>query len=425
MSWWTSGNRWPWRLRQSAAATLFVTSAPTSLRSRAASSACSGSHRGAALRWVLASTVPPWRLEHGRVRVPAASTSAANMAPPKTIGTHSGTFHCDEVLACSLLRLLPEYRDAPITRSRDVDTLATLDCLVDVGAEYEPSRRRFDHHQRAFYETFDASKKTKLSSAGLVYKHFGKDVLRQVCGDAADDRTIDLLYKKVYDGFIEAIDANDNGINATSERPRFTDNSNLPARIARMNSPWNRDEAPAAQNERFSRAMQVAGTEFVDYVLGLYEQWLPARAIVQEALNARTEVHPSRQIMLLKRWCPWKTHLYELEAAISGNSNAQGLPILFVLYLDTNRMWRVQAVNQPDSFESRLPLPEAWRGLRDEELVQVSGIDGCTFVHASGFTGGNRTYEGVLAMAVAALEMSRAAASASGPSNSQPTAGRL
>lgn len=28
----------------------------------------------------------------------------------KKIGTHNGTFHCDEVLACFLLRQLPEYK---------------------------------------------------------------------------------------------------------------------------------------------------------------------------------------------------------------------------------------------------------------------------------------------------------------------------
>lgn len=29
-----------------------------------------------------------------------------------------------------------------------------------------------------------------------------------------------------------------------------------------------------------------------------------------------------------------------------------------------------------------------WRGVRDEALSQVSGIDGCIFVHMSGFIGG-------------------------------------
>ena len=32
------------------------------------------------------------------------------------IGTHNGTFHCDEVLACFMLKQLPRYKDAEIIR---------------------------------------------------------------------------------------------------------------------------------------------------------------------------------------------------------------------------------------------------------------------------------------------------------------------
>ena len=32
------------------------------------------------------------------------------------IGTHNGSFHCDEVLACFLLKQLPIYKDAQIVR---------------------------------------------------------------------------------------------------------------------------------------------------------------------------------------------------------------------------------------------------------------------------------------------------------------------
>jgi len=73
----------------------------------------------------------------------------------KTIGTHSGSFHVDEALACFILKQLPEYKDATIIRSRDPQVLSTLDILVDVGAEYDPARNRFDHHQRGFTETLD------------------------------------------------------------------------------------------------------------------------------------------------------------------------------------------------------------------------------------------------------------------------------
>ena len=52
---------------------------------------------------------------------------------------------------------------------------------------------------------------------------------------------------------------------------------------------------------------------------------------------------------------------------------------------------------------SRLSLLEQWRGVRDEDLAKVSGIPGCIFVHASGFIGGNKTYEGALKMALTTL----------------------
>ena len=42
---------------------------------------------------------------------------------------------------------------------------------------------------------------------------------------------------------------------------------------------------------------------------------------------------------------------------------------------------------------------KAWRGIRDDALVKISDIQGSKFVHASGFIGGNATYEGALAMA--------------------------
>lgn len=63
------------------------------------------------------------------------------------------------------------------------------------------------------------------------------------------------------------------------------------------------------------------------------------------------------------------------------------------------------------SFQNRLSLPAAWQGLRDAELSAASGIPNCVFVHASGFIGGNKTYEGVLQMAQKALQQSDAPSS--------------
>ena len=80
-------------------------------------------------------------------------------------------------------------------------------------------------------------------------------------------------------------------------------------------------------------------------------------------------------------------HLFELEADLS---IAEAEKPIYVIYPDeTGGQWRVQAVPvAPESFESRKALPEVWRGLRDDELSKASGVDGCVFVHASGFIGG-------------------------------------
>lgn len=57
----------------------------------------------------------------------------------------------------------------------------------------------------------------------------------------------------------------------------------------------------------------------------------------------------------------------------------------------------------PGKFESRKALPVPWRGLRDEELSKEAGIEGCVFVHMSGFIGGANTYAGTLELASKAL----------------------
>lgn len=69
------------------------------------------------------------------------------------IGTHSGVFHCDDALACFMLKCLPKFKDAEIIRSRDESKLAECDVVVDVGGIYDPATQRFDHHQRGFTET--------------------------------------------------------------------------------------------------------------------------------------------------------------------------------------------------------------------------------------------------------------------------------
>merc|ERR1719188_1496471 len=103
------------------------------------------------------------------VEVLAKPSDAADV---KRIGTHNGTFHCDEALACAMLLCLPAWQGkVEIIRTRDTPILDKCDVVADVGGVYDPAKHRYDHHQRDFTGTMTELEKTiKLSSAGLVYR---------------------------------------------------------------------------------------------------------------------------------------------------------------------------------------------------------------------------------------------------------------
>ena len=303
-----------------------------------------------------------------------------------------------------MLRQTAAYQHSTIRRSRDAAVLDTLPIIVDVGAVYDPSRHRYDHHQRGFTETLSPEHSIKLSSAGLVYKHFGEEIVRRLTG-CTDEAELRVLWLRQYRTFVEALDAIDNGIAQydTPAKPLYRSSTDLSSRVGHLNGAqsWDASTHNETQDQRFERASQLTGREFTEALMFSYHQWLPARRVVRAALERRFDVHSSGVIVRFDDLVVWKSHISALEEEMQLSPQ-----LLYVLYEDERKKWRVQCVPAAeDSFASRKALPEAWRGVRDEALSTLTGIPGCIFVHASGFIGGAETYEGALAMAVASYEM--------------------
>ena len=152
--------------------------------------------------------------------------------------------------------------------------------------------------------------------------------------------------------------------------------------------------------------------------------WMPARSIVESALlttdneeqknakRAKTsgggggdeeeeeeEDDVDSHILILPQYCPWIDHLFELEV----EQNIVG-KYLYCVFSDDKGGARIRAVPAAaGSFASRKALPTPWRALRDQELSNLINIEGCVFVHNSGFIGGNQTFDGAMAMARAAV----------------------
>lgn len=81
------------------------------------------------------------------------------------------------------------------------------------------SCRSFSHSLNSLDSKFPFV--TKLSSAGLVYYHFGHRVLAQILNVPEDHSSLKALYLKVYQNFMEEVDAGDNGISAVDGVPRY------------------------------------------------------------------------------------------------------------------------------------------------------------------------------------------------------------
>lgn len=78
------------------------------------------------------------------------------------------------------------------------------------------NRHRYDHHQRTFNETINSLLPQKpwtikLSSAGLVFVHFGQRIIAHLLQIEEDNEKAKIVFDKVYENFVQEIDAIDNG----------------------------------------------------------------------------------------------------------------------------------------------------------------------------------------------------------------------
>ena len=374
------------------------------------------------------------RNPHKRTKLAHTNYQTKSLFPKssKTIATHSGTFQADEALGVWLLRHTSTYYQSKVIRTRDAQIYNSNDIniVIDVGGVYDHENKKYDHHQRDYNEHFvdkielvanmekneieqkTKPRVTKLSASGLVYRHYGKEVIMNLYPTLSEG-DLDIVYTKMYNTFMEAIDAIDTGVEPLPKdcgdgiELQYRDNTGLSSRVARLNPRWNDDGDEISPDVRFEKASEMCGQDFLSVLSSIVESYLPARSFVEKAIKQRFDVDPSGQIIKFESGgLPWKSHLYDLEKEyklIQKNDL-----IKYVLYTDQAGMWRIQAVTvEGQAFENRLSLPEKWRGVRDEDLEKIAGIEGCTFCHAAGFIGGNKSFEGVLEMAKVALKQQK------------------
>ena len=306
------------------------------------------------------------------------------------IGTHSGPFHADDAFACAALRLL--FPEAEVLRTRDQAVLDSCDIVLDVGGVHDAGTLRFDHHQRGGAGTRE--NEIPYASAGLIWRHFGASLVEHLYPEnsAVERGAIWLhLEERVFQG----VDAIDCGYRLLSEdapediEPRYR-TLTLSHVVGGMNPRWDEDQSDEVFMAAFEHAM-----EFSSGVL-LREMAFAASLAKTERLVREAPLEG--QILVLDKYCPWNEALFSREDHES---------VLYVVFPQRETWMIFQVPVEEGSFTGRLPLPEAWAGLRDGALAELIGVTDATFVHAGRFCGGAASRKGAVQMAQLAITSQR------------------
>lgn len=306
----------------------------------------------------------------------------------KRIAVHDQTFHADDCLSVYFLSNTKEFEGADVVRTRDSAELARCDVVCDTGFVYDHEKRRYDHHQPSFSKTFPGSD-IPLSSCGVIYLHFGKEIVANILARNNRDvgEHVEYLYKSMYSQFIEEVDAHDNGVEQYSEYTEqvYTFHTGISARIAMLNT-----------DGSFHEAVQLIGGEFEEVLIRMFDSEIPAIACVKEAFDRRMEVDPSGRIIILEEPCSFQNHLKDLEEETNADQ------VYFAVRPRPDGNWGIATV-PTEGFRQRKDLP--FGGFRGEALSEACGIPGGVFVHKGRFMGVFETKEGALQFAKLSLTM--------------------
>jgi uncharacterized UPF0160 family protein len=307
---------------------------------------------------------------------------------PPILATHSGKFHCDEVLAyatlCLALGLKAEGADHVLRRTRKPELIDSADIVFDVGSVFDPAASRFDHHQLGAPLREDT---TPYSAAGLIWQAYGERAVCALLPEMA--RTFAAkITAEIDKSLIRRIDEIDNGVSIHG--PVKNDSLNLASLVGEFNPPWDHENAngPTAGDAAFQEA-----ADFITGILRRRVDLIRAKLAAEAAILAAHQNAADERILVLDQGMPWKNVVF-----------SHHLPTIFAVSPASNGNWMVDTVPpEPGSFAQRVPFPQAWAGLQEQKLAEASGVADAVFVHARRFVGAAKSRQGAIALATKAL----------------------
>jgi len=298
----------------------------------------------------------------------------------KNIVTHNGGFHADEVFAYVMLKKI--YPDNKLIRSRDMEEIEKADIAIDVGKIYNPSKNRFDHHQENCSENYTKGIDIPMSSAGMVYKTYGRKFLEMSIGRQVGDNFLFEFYKNI----IMEVDAIDNGVKQEQGNKFFINTG-----VTRMVNRFNSDDS--TNHEKQYKAFMKA-VEYVEMIVSIIiEDLNESDKLIQEEtlkINKLLDERKDNNYIVIDFDCKnWYTCIKNYEY-----KNKKKNIIDWIVYQsgsteneqNANNEWKIKTVGARA------------KKLKDEQYLKTNmkNPDDFIFVHKALFVASSKTFESAI-----------------------------
>ncbi|HEY4515524.1 MAG TPA: MYG1 family protein [Candidatus Paceibacterota bacterium] len=294
----------------------------------------------------------------------------------KLIVTHNGTFHPDDCLAVSVIKVIEERKGntVEIVRSRKDADWARGDYVVDVGRVYDPDNNRFDHHQEG--GAGERENGIKYSSLGIVWRKYGVEFC-----DGSEE-----IARKIDKKIVEPTDALDNGQEVVVSKYEDIYPYTLYDIIDLYRPAWH--EKDKTFDQGFFEAMA-----FAEHFLLREVQMERARIVARERVHQLLEGRADKRLLVIDEYLPVHPDIYEKEKEL-----------LFVIMPTDGGTWALKTVRvNPYEYKARKDLPSAWAGKERKELQVITGVPDAEFCHSGRFIAVAHSKDGALALAKLAL----------------------
>jgi uncharacterized UPF0160 family protein len=289
----------------------------------------------------------------------------------KILVTHNDRFHTDDIFATATLSILLNS-NIKVIRTRDKEWFQKGDYVYDVGGEYDPSRNRFDHHQKGGAGARENG--VPYAAFGLVWKTYGE----KICESKE-------IAEKIDQEWIQSIDVHDNGVDIFDLKNKKVAPVTIENIFGLSRPTWKEDQD---YDTPFNKLVEFAKEILIRKITKVRDEF-EAESFIELAYTGSQD----KRIIMLDRNYPWGDYLMKYSE-----------PLYVIFPRKSNNTWMIGCVRkEKKSFENRKSLPESWAGLRDQDLANVSGVPDAVFCHNGRWLAVAKSKEGAIALAQKAL----------------------